>query len=95
MCHAPGTLAAYDPHVAFPFPAGVSGLVDPDDESFIALLELCATARRGLGLPSYTRDDLERLVALKDIIIPPDPFPPNVLPLVETRPARARRTPMK
>jgi hypothetical protein len=79
--------------VAFPFPPGVSGLVDPDDESFIALLELCAAARRNLGLPSYTRADLERLVALKDIIIPPGPLPPNVLPLTKPRPASARRLP--
>lgn len=72
--------------MAFPFPPGVSGLVDPDDESFIALLELCAAARRNLGLPSYTRADLERLVALKDIIIPSAPLPPNVVPL--TKPCR-------
>jgi hypothetical protein len=77
--------------VAFPFPNGVSGLIDPDDESFIALLELCASARRGLGLPSYTREDLERLVALKDIIIPPEPLPANVLPLVQAHRARSRR----
>jgi hypothetical protein len=86
---------AYDPHVAFPFPPGVSGLIDPDDESFIALLELCATARRNLGLPSYTRADLERLVALKDIILEPGPLPPNVLPLKPARSSRVRRLPKR
>jgi len=67
--------------VAFPFPAGVSGLVDPDDEPYIMLLELCAAARRGLGMPSYTRADLERLVALKDIPAPLEQLPPNVIRL--------------
>ncbi len=67
--------------VAFPFPIGVSGFVDPDDEPYIAFLELCAAARRGLGLPSYTRDDLERLFALKDIPAPPEDLPPNVIRL--------------
>jgi len=77
--------------VAFPLPSGISALIDPDDESFIALLEHCASARRDLGMPSYTRDDLERLVALKDIIIPPEPLPPNVLPLAHSPRARKRR----
>jgi hypothetical protein len=75
--------------VAFPFPVGVSGLVDPDDEPYIMLLELCAAARRGLGMPSYTRADLERLVALKDIAVPPEQLPPNVIRLPSTS-ARAQ-----
>jgi hypothetical protein len=69
--------------VASPFPIGVSGLVDPDDEPYITLLELCAAARLALGLPSYTRDDLERLVALKDVPAPPERLPPNVIRLPE------------
>ena len=67
--------------MASPFPIGVSGLVDPDDEPYIAFLELCAAARRGLGLPSYTRADLERLFALKDVPVPPERLPPNVIRL--------------
>jgi len=67
--------------MASPFPVGVSGLVDPDDEPYIAFLELCAAARRGLGLPSYTRADLERLFALKDVAAPAEPLPSNVIRL--------------
>jgi hypothetical protein len=70
--------------VASPFPVGVSGLVDPDDEPYVAFLELCAAARRGLGMPSYTRADLERLFALKDIPAPPERLPPNVIRLPES-----------
>ncbi|HEX3466582.1 MAG TPA: hypothetical protein VHT05_00620 [Candidatus Elarobacter sp.] len=65
--------------MAFPFPAGVSGLIDPDDESFIALFELCAAARLDLDMPSYTRDDIERLFELKDVDAPPEPLPRNVV----------------
>jgi|GEM_PF-2210057 hypothetical protein len=66
--------------VAFPFPVGVSGLIDPDDEPTIAFLELCAEARRRLGLPSYSRDDVERLFACIDAPAPaPPPLPPNVI----------------
>jgi hypothetical protein len=67
--------------VASPFPSGVSGLVDPDDEPYIAFLELCAAARRGLGLPTYTRADLERLFALKDVPAPQERLPRNVIRL--------------
>ena len=67
--------------MASPFPIGVSGLVDPDDEPYITILELCAAARRGLGMPSYTRADLERLFALKDVPAPPEQLPPNVVRL--------------
>lgn len=75
--------------MASPFPIGVSGLVDPDDEPYIAFLELCAAARRGLGLPSYTRADLERLFALKDVAVPPERLPPNVIRLRSVPAARS------
>lgn len=65
--------------MAFPFPLGVSGLVDPDDEPMIDLLELCAQARRELGLPTYSRDDVERLFACLDAPAPTRPLPPNVI----------------
>jgi hypothetical protein len=71
--------------VASPFPAGVSGLVDPDDEPYIAFLEECAAARRQLGVPSYSRDDLERLFAVKDAPAPPERLPPNVVRITAQR----------
>lgn len=77
--------------MAYPFPIGVSGFVDPDDEPYIELFELCAAARLGLGLPSYTRDDLERLFALKDVPAPPDRLPPNVIRLSERSRRRSGR----
>jgi len=67
--------------VAFPFPAGVSGFVDPDDEPIIAILEQCAQERRRLGLPSYSRADLERLFQVLDAPAPREKRPANVLPL--------------
>jgi hypothetical protein len=79
----------YDHAVAFPFPEGVSGLIDPDDEPYIAILELCALARRELGFPSYSRADLERLFALKDVEAPPQEAPTNVVQL----PRSARNRP--
>ena len=74
--------------MAYPLPAGVSGLVDPDDEPYIAILEACAALRRELGYPSYTRADIERLFAVKDAPAPPEPLPPNVRRLA----ARRRRS---
>ena len=76
--------------MAFPFPQGVSGLVDPDDEPYIAILELCAEARRELGFPSYSRADLERLFALKDADAPPRTLPPNVVEMRDDARFRAR-----
>ncbi len=67
--------------MAFPFPVGVSGLIDPDDEPYIEILEQCAAARRELGYPSYSRADLELLFALKDTPAPPTRLPPNVIRL--------------
>ena len=75
--------------MAYPFPIGVSGFVDPEDEPYIELFELCAAARLGLGLPSYTREDLERLFALKDVPAPRERLPPNVIRLS----TRSRRRP--
>jgi len=73
--------------VAYPFPQGVSALIDPDDEPYIAILEQCAQARRELGFPSYSRADLERLFAVKDAEAPPRSLPANVIDLP---PERAR-----
>jgi hypothetical protein len=78
--------------VAFPFPNGVSGLIDPDDEPIIAILELCAEDRRRLGLPTYSRDDLERLFRVLDAPAPRSPSPANVIPLRRDRRARTHDT---
>ncbi|HTJ28748.1 MAG TPA: hypothetical protein VMA36_21520 [Candidatus Limnocylindria bacterium] len=51
----------------------------PDDEPYIAILELCAAARRRLGLPSYTRAQLERLFAPLDAPPSEPSLPANVL----------------
>jgi len=81
--------------VAFPFPQGVSGLFDPDDELYIDLFEACAASRRRLGLPSYTREEIELLFCVKDAPAPSlayEPLPPNVLALpLDRRPRRRRR----
>ena len=79
--------------MAYPFPAGVSAFVDPDDELIIQTLESCAAERRKRGLPSYTREDLERLFEVKDAPAPPslpETLPPNVIPLAACR--RLRRS---
>jgi hypothetical protein len=65
--------------VAFPFPAGVSGLIDPGDEPVITILEDCAAERRRLGLPTYSRDDLDRLFQVLDAPPPCSPIAANVL----------------
>ncbi len=71
--------------MAYPLPAGISGLVDPDDEPYIAILEECAAMRRRLGFPSYSRADIERLFAVKDTPAPDDPLPPKVRRLAPRR----------
>jgi hypothetical protein len=76
--------------VAFFLPAGVSALVDPDDEASICFLERCAALRQRLGLPTYSRGDLERLFQILDAPAPPRSLPPNVLPFPE-RSRRRRR----
>jgi hypothetical protein len=76
--------------VAYPLPAGVSALIHPDDEPIIAILEQCAEDRRRLGLPSYTRDDLDRLFQVLDAPAPEPELPPNVLPFAAPR-THARR----
>ena len=43
-------------------PRDVSALIDPADEPYLRLLEHCARARRDLGLPSFTRAELEALL---------------------------------
>lgn len=75
--------------MAFPFPQGVSGLVDPDDEPYIELLEACAESRRALGLPSYTREELEQLFSVKDAPAP-EPSAERVAPNVIALPVRRR-----
>ena len=75
--------------MAFPFPPGVSGLVDPDDEPVIAILEQCAADRLRLGLPSYSRADLERLFQVLDAPEPRPVLPANVILFhAERRPRR-------
>ncbi len=65
-------------------------MVHGDDDEYIALLEMCAAERRRLGLPTYTREDLELLFELVDSPVPEPKLPPNVLPF--RRPAdRVRR----
>jgi hypothetical protein len=79
VCQASGILLAYDSDVAFPFPAGVSGLIDPEDEPIIAILEQCAADRLRLGLPTYSRDDLDRLFQVLDAPAPRPELPVNVI----------------
>ncbi|HEY0614743.1 MAG TPA: hypothetical protein VGC96_08880 [Candidatus Elarobacter sp.] len=74
--------------MASPLPAGVSALIHPDDEPIVAILEQCGVDRRTLGLPSYTRDDLDRLFQILDAPVPEPVLPPNVLPLRRARPTR-------
>ncbi len=79
--------------MAYPFPAGVSGFVDPGDELAIETLESCAAERRKRGLPSYTREELERLFEVKDAPAPPplpELLPPNVISLATRRRGIAR-----
>jgi len=66
--------------VAYPFPPGVSGLVDPDDEPYIEILEQCAQDRLRLGMPAYSRDDLDRLFQILDAPAPRAKLPANVIP---------------
>ena len=65
-----------------------------DDEEYIALLEMCAEERRRLGLPSYTREDLELLFELVDVPVPEPRLPPNVLPFRPPKGRRRRRAPI-
>jgi hypothetical protein len=78
--------------VAFFLPAGVSALIHPDDEASIGLLELCAALRQGLGLPTYSRADLDRLFQILDAPAPSRPLPPNVLPF--RKPSRRENPPV-
>jgi hypothetical protein len=68
-------------------PRDVSALIDPADEPYLRLLEHCARARRDLGLPSFTRAELE---ALLDRGHPTgrEALPPNVIPFLRRRPHR-------
>jgi hypothetical protein len=74
----------------FPLPAGVSALIHPDDEASIGLLELCASLRHQLGLPTYSRADLERLFQVLDSPAPSRPLPPNVVPFRERHDRRRK-----
>jgi len=56
-----------------------SALVDPADAPYLRLLEHCARARRELGLPSFTRAELEALLDRR-ARSRPDPLPANVIP---------------
>ncbi|GAC1578767.1 MAG: hypothetical protein NVS3B7_12510 [Candidatus Elarobacter sp.] len=94
VCQAYGTAATDTCIVACPFPEGVSGLVHPDDEPYIAILEACAASRRSLGMPSYTRAELEQLFLVKDAPAPPprvEPHPQNVIPMPARLGSRRRR----
>ena len=64
---------------------GISALVDPDDEPYLAILEICAAERRRLGMESYTRAELERLFAVLDAPAPPPVLPANVIPFDRRR----------
>lgn len=78
--------------MAFPFPQGVSGLVDPEDELYIDILESCAASRRRLGLPSYTREELEQLFSVKDAPAPEfsaEHLAPNVIAFPRRRRGRS------
>jgi hypothetical protein len=77
--------------VAFPFPPGVSGLIDPDDEPIIAILEQCASDRLRLGLPTYSRADLDRLFQILDAPAPRCDLPANVIRFPEARRPRTSR----
>lgn len=90
MCQASDTERPYDPGVAYPLPDGISALIHPDDEPIIAILEQCAEDRRRLGLPSYTRDDLDRLFQVLEAPAPEPKLPPNVLAFAAPR-THARR----
>jgi hypothetical protein len=81
--------------VAFPFPAGVSGLIDPDDEPIIAILEQCAADRTRLGLPTYSRDDLDRLFQVLDAPAPRAELPFNVIPFPDGRRPLSPRGPRR
>lgn len=74
--------------MAFRLPPDVSALIDPDDEASIGLLEICAALRQRLGLPTYSRGDLDRLFQILDAPAPTRALPPNVLPF---RPRGRRR----
>jgi RNAse (barnase) inhibitor barstar len=76
--------------VAFLLPAGVSALIDPDDEASVSFLELCAALRQRLGLPTYSRADLDRLFQVLDAPVPSRPLPPNVIPFRERHRRRRR-----
>ena len=67
-------------------PRGVSALIDPADEPYLRLLEHCAQARRELGLPSFTRAELEALLD-RGARSRDEALPANVIPF---RPRRAR-----
>jgi hypothetical protein len=90
LCQASVTERPYDSAVAYPLAAGFSALIHPDDEPIIAILEQCAEDRRRLGLPSYTRDDLDRLFQVLDAPAPEPKLPPNVLAFTAPR-AHSRR----
>lgn len=73
--------------MAYPFPRGVSGIVDPEDEPYLRLLEHCAKTRRGLGLPFLNRAELEALLK-PDAPARRGDLPPNVLPFPVRRARR-------
>jgi hypothetical protein len=68
-------------------PRDVSALIDPDDAPYLRLLEHCARARHELGLPSFSRAELEALLD-RDVSADDEPLPPNVIPFRRRRPLR-------
>jgi hypothetical protein len=66
--------------VSAPLPRGVSALIDPDDELYLRILELCARTRRRLGLPSLDRSELAALLDRRAQAGRAADLPRNVLP---------------
>lgn len=77
--------------MAYPLPEGISALIHPDDEPTIAILEQLAHERASLGLPTYTRDDLDRLFQILDAPAPSDTLPANVIRFPHQRRAATAR----
>jgi hypothetical protein len=75
--------------VTAPLPHGVSALLDPDDEPYLRLLELCARTRRRLALPALSDAELAGLLDRRAPARVSFPLPPNVIPF--RRPYSRRR----
>jgi len=88
-CRPVGTVVRDHRTVTASLPHGVSALVDPADEPYLRLLELCARTRRRLGLPAHGAAELAALLERRVAAAGPSPLPPNVI--LFRRPRRRRR----